>query len=1403
MRSARACGKEGGCVAKRHGIGSRAWVLTGIVTFLAAAPAWAEDGYDLWLRYLPVEQSALTNYRSHATEIVIAHESPTIAAARSELVRGMRGLLGQVLPVASSTTRDGAIILGTPTSSPEIAALGLNLSTAGSEGFVIRSVTVAGHRATAIVANADVGVLYGAFHLLKLIQTRQSLDNLNTSETPRVRSRVLDHWDNLDGTVERGYAGASIWDWHKLPDYLDPRYTDYARASASVGINGAVLNNVNANATSLQPAYIAKAAAVANVLRPYGIRVYLSARFSAPLEIGGLKTADPLDAGVRAWWRAKADEIYRSIPDFGGFLVKANSEGQPGPQDYQRDHADGANMLADAVAPHGGLVMWRAFVYSNEQPDDRAKQAYNEFVPLDGKFRDNVLLQVKNGAIDFQPREPFHPLFGAMPKTPLVLEVQLTKEYLGFATHLAFLAPLYEETLKSDTEAKGKGSTVAKVIDGSLHGYAHTGMAGVANIGANRNWTGSQFDQANWYAFGRLAWNPSLTSEAIATEWARMTFTNDAAFVKPVVSMMMGSREAVVNYMTPLGLHHLMGRSYHYGPGPWVSGGARADWTSVYYHRADAQGIGFDRSPTGSNATAQYAPSVAAEFGNRERVPEKFLLWFHHVPWDYRLKSGRSLWEELVYHYTNGVAGVASMRKTWSQAGALIDPERREEIAKFLAIQEKEAKWWRDACIAYFQTFSKKPLPAGVAAPEHTAKDYESIAIPYAPGLPPANPGLKGTQDYVANASLPAEKPPTFVTASTATAASRPFLSAVFQDHAVLQRGKPIRVWGWANPGDIVTVSLSTSKNSIAADSGGRWNMALPQLEAGGPYSMDVSTNAGTHQVVRDVLIGDVWLCSGQSNMELQVKRTLNSGSEIQDSTNDRIRMLTVRLENSAEPIDNLKTVVPWQAANPDTVAEFSATCFYFARELQKTVNVPMGLVTSSWGGSMIQAWMSEGALRSAGSYDAKLELLKLAARDPAAATVTWGRMWQKWWSGHADTRAMPEPWAASASIAQRWAVAPPALGFWESWNVPDLVGFDGLVWYRTTFVLSPQQAAQRATLALGTIDDADQTWVNGIPVGYTSDYKAAREYDLSGAKLHAGENTIAIAVLDNYAGGGLYGPAERRAIRFANGTSIPLDREWRYQRVAAKLGAAPRAPWEATGGLTTIYNAMIAPIVPYTFRGVLWYQGEANTDDEHDYQKLLADWMKDWRDKFGADLPFLIVQLAGYGAADTTPVESEWARLREAQRLAVAKDSHAGLAVAVDLGDRYDIHPANKQEVGKRLARAARRAVYGEAVTPSGPIPTSAGVEGNRIVVKFADVEGKLVAYGAKGPVGFELCGKERGSCEFVNAEIRGNTVALESANGAGVARVRYCWADDPVCTLYDDRSQLPAGPFEIEVGR
>lgn len=709
-------------------------LLALVLALLAAGPAVAEDGHDLWLRYLPLPVAQAQAYRTQLGTVDAPDATPMQRAARDELLRGLQGLLGAVdsgVPAAGQ----GELLVGTPASSQRIAALRLPLRNLGEEGYLIRQLPQQGRTVTVVAANADAGTLHGVFHLLRLLQTTKALANVDIRQAPKIQRRVLNHWDNLDRSVERGYAGQSLWDWQKLPGWLDPRYTDYARANASIGINGTVLNNVNANALSLTPMYLEKAAALASVMRPYGIRVYLSARFSAPIEIGGLATADPLDPAVRRWWKDKADEIYRYIPDFGGLLVKANSEGQPGPQDYGRSHAEGANLLADALAPHDGIVMWRAFVYSHETSPDRARQAYDEFVPLDGRFRDNVLVQVKNGAIDFQPREPFHPLFGAMPKTPLMMEFQITKEYLGFATHLAYLGPMYEETLRADTWVQGHGSTVARIVDGSLQGSRLTGMAGVANIGSDRNWSGSQFDQANWYAFGRLAWDPMDDAATIAEDWLRMTFSNDAAFVGPALAMMMRSHQAVVDYMTPLGLAHLMGRSHHYGPAPWDAGSERPDWDPVYYHRADVQGIGFDRSATGSDAVAQYAPPLARRHGSLAEVPEQYLLWFHHVAWDHRMASGRSLWDELVIRYGHGVDEVKAMRGTWDTLAPYVDAARHREVAAFLAIQQQEAQWWRDACVAYFQSLSGRPLPAGQPDPAHPLSYYQSLSFPFAPGI--------------------------------------------------------------------------------------------------------------------------------------------------------------------------------------------------------------------------------------------------------------------------------------------------------------------------------------------------------------------------------------------------------------------------------------------------------------------------------------------------------------------------------------------------------------------------------------------------------------------------------------------------------------------------------------------
>jgi len=716
---------------------------------LASPAARADDGYRLWLRYTPVESAWLPQYRASATELVAAPgPSPTLRAAQAELVRGLGGLLDAAPRLAGSVTQDGAILLGTPSSSALVKSLSLDLQPAGAQGYLIRTVRIHGHRTTVIAANSDIGVLYGTFGFLRLLQTREPIEHLDIASTPKISRRVLDHWDNLNGSVERGYAGDSLWQWESLPEHLSPRYTDYARACASIGINGAVLNNVNATPFILTPLYLRKVAALAGVFRPYGIRVYLSVPFSTPVTLGKLKSADPLDPQVAAWWTAKVAAIYREIPDFGGFLMKANSEGQPGPEDYGRTQAQGANLLARALAPHGGIVMWRAFVYTTgAHSEDRAKQAYDTFKPLDGKFADNVLVQVKNGPIDFQPREPFHPLFGAMPHTHLMLELQVTKEYLGQRTSIVYLGPLFEEALRDDTWApgpyKGAGSTVARVIDGSLYGERLTAIAGVANTGSDRNWCGSIFNQANWYAFGRLAWDPDLSASRIAAEWVKMTFTSDRRFVAPVVRMMMGSREAAVDYMTPLGLASQMAAGTHFGPGPWVAPakGMPPDWSDTYYSRADAQGIGFDRTASGSDAIAEYSPHVAAQLANPATCPENLLLWFHHLSWDYRLRSGHTLWDSLVLHYDRGVDWVKQARKTWSTLSAYVDPQRYRLTADFLAIQEQDAEWWRDASIAYFQSISHRPLPAGVAPPPDALAHYEAFCVPYVEGSPGPLPG--------------------------------------------------------------------------------------------------------------------------------------------------------------------------------------------------------------------------------------------------------------------------------------------------------------------------------------------------------------------------------------------------------------------------------------------------------------------------------------------------------------------------------------------------------------------------------------------------------------------------------------------------------------------------------------
>jgi alpha-glucuronidase len=661
--------------------------LAVIVLLFIAISLNAEDGHNLWLR----------NVQPNKVEIICSEKSATLDIAKQELQNGWIGEQG------------GKVIL-TLKKDKRIK----------NDGFILYP--------DKVQANTHLGILYGVYEFLRRQQTGLFVRGEIISN-PSYEHRILNHWDNLNGTIERGYAGLSIF-WHDeekgfaVTEEDSALWKEYARANASIGINGAVLNNVNASRLMLTPGCLQKVKEIAKVLRPYGIKIYLSVKFSSPSLIGGLETSDPLDPDVIKWWNNKAKEIYSLIPDFGGLLIKANSEGQPGPQDFGRTHADGANMLADAFKPYGGIIMWRAFVYEANS-NDRACQAYKEFKPLDGQFRNNVIIQVKNGPVDFQPREPFNPLFGGMKKTSVMPEFQITQEYLGHSIHLVYLAPMWEEVLKSETFQEGPGSTVARTTDGSIFPQKYTAIAGVANVGLDANWCGHHFAQSNWYAFGRLAWDNQMTSEKIADEWLRLTFANDYVsnewyvnFLAPVKQMMLESREAAVNYMMPLGFHHIFAPSDHYGPGPWWGPeGVRKDWTPPYYHQADANGVGFDRTTKGSNAVGQYHEPLRSMFNDVNTCPETFLLWFHHLPWDYKMRSGRTLWDEICYRYNKGQQQVREFQKIWDNVQPYVDEERFASVQSKLRTQAGNVQIWKDGCLLYFQQFSKMPIPLDIERP--------------------------------------------------------------------------------------------------------------------------------------------------------------------------------------------------------------------------------------------------------------------------------------------------------------------------------------------------------------------------------------------------------------------------------------------------------------------------------------------------------------------------------------------------------------------------------------------------------------------------------------------------------------------------------------------------------------
>ncbi len=618
-------------------------ILLSLLTVLFVLPMSAEDGHALWLRYQPLNKAKVTTNVS----------TPTAQLAKQELETYYQG---------------------------EHIALKIDSSMPDDDGYRFDGTTLSARR--------DAGLLYGAYALLR--------GDTKIESHPAFSLRLLNHWDNLDGSIERGYAGKSIF-WKlengQLSTFNSQLIKEYARANASIGINGTVLNNVNASPKMLTTPYLKEVQKIANILRPYNIKVYLSINFASPMALKDTKTADPLDPSVVKWWKKKTKEIYKLIPDFGGFLVKANSEGQPGPGDYHRTHADGANMLADALKPYKGIVMWRCFVYgANHKGEDRVKQAVSEFKPLDGQFRDNVILQTKNGPLDFQPREPYSPIFDQITKTPNMVELQITQEYLGQSRHLVYLAPMWQEFFSQVDAKKLKG------------------IAGVANIGLDRNWCGHHFSQANWYAFGRLAWNPRLDSYRIANEWLQLTFSASETFNRAMADVMQHSREACVNYMMPLGLHHIFKFDHHYGPEPdGFKASYPREWCPVYYHQADKNGVGFDRSSKGSNAVSQYRADLARTYDNIKTCPENLLLWFHHVPWDYRMSSGNTLWEELQYRYNEGVITVEENYNVWhNKMRPYIDEQRWREVDERMKHQVENAREWRDVCIGYFRQFAEK-----------------------------------------------------------------------------------------------------------------------------------------------------------------------------------------------------------------------------------------------------------------------------------------------------------------------------------------------------------------------------------------------------------------------------------------------------------------------------------------------------------------------------------------------------------------------------------------------------------------------------------------------------------------------------------------------------------------------
>lgn len=1079
------------------------------------------------------------------------------------------------------------------------------------------------------------------------------------------RLRLMNHWDNPDGTVERGYAGRSLWKWKEipadrrkpLPRHLRKRYEEYGRHLHEYGINGTVLNNVNAKPLMLQTEMLQRVARIADVLRPYGVRVYLSVNFASPKALGDVETADPMDRRVQEWWQEKADEIYGLIPDFGGFLVKANSEGEPGPADYGRSHAEGANMLANALDRHDGIVMWRAFVYA-PTGDDRASQAYNEFVPLDGQFADNVILQIKNGPIDFQPREPVSPLFFAMKRTRMMAELQITQEYTGHSIHTCFLVPMWQDFF-------------AQL---AAQGVKLEGVAGVANTGDAHNWTANPLALANWYGFGRLACNPKAEPKQIAEDFLRENISSDERFVAPVTDLLLRSHEALVDYMMPMGLHHIFAAGHHYGPEPWCEReGWREDWLPRYYHRADSIGIGFNRSDheepclkgvQGSDNVAQYPETLHTLYNNIATCPESLLLWFHHVEWNYRFEDGRSLWEHLCRHYDKGVGEAQDFVRIWQQVRPYIDRKLYEAQLWRLQRQADDAQWWRDACLLYFQTFSRMPLPSGSLPTAFTLQELQAFQLQmdnYSAPDPQALPQVQRLR-----------------------------LPRFFGDGMVLQRNVRIPVWGWAAPGSKVKVEMNGRHASAKAGKDGRWNVALPKMKAGGPYELTVG-----NLTIHDVLIGDVFLCSGQSNMELPVRRCMDSvASMVKGYANPRIRYLKIPHQYNYLHTDDDMNVRPWQDITPENCGEVSALCYIMARELQEQYDVPIGIINSAVGGTQVQAWMPRETLEAFDGFAQEFLL-------PRHRQANWVDS-----VNSVEQRAAAE-WDmqtnACDSILCRWKregydfASWRRVGMFDDWSHGQKQGptakgnVNGSYWFRSTINVPADLAGHPARLRFGAMKDADTIFINGQCIGNTTYEYPPRNYDVPAGSLRAGENSIVVHLISQN-GQPHFTPGKRYQLEIGEHI-IPLG-DTLQMAVGCKRPERPRCTYFVDCP-AALYNAMIAPLRQFPFRGIVWYQGESNIETPHHYADYLTALAASWRKQFGRELPFVIVQLPTFMGFATSSQETGWAQIRHEQYLASQRIPKSAIVPLADTGETYDIHPQDKHIVGHRVAQQMSRLAY------------------------------------------------------------------------------------------------------------